>query len=372
MLKLTNLELTIATLAVLTAIATPSSAVASYPKPKPQPNLLVSSSSNFNSQSDRYHHQPSELILTKKSGGRSGGGSFKSRPSRSQTSSPRPSTKSKKSTSPSGSYQSPTPKSHNYNRRDYDSPTYHRNYTSYPRRSSSTGGSLIGFLLLLIFLVGFVLVVFYIFRLLLNQGNTNSSSDRKIITERDNDRVTVSLLQVVLASGAENLQQDLTELSITVDTSTDEGLLKLLRESVLLLLRNDQYWTHVLASSQSWDVSQAESEFARLSLQERSKFTNESLSNVDGQLKTRETRNEDSNGFADYLVVTLLLGTADDNPLFERINTQESLDSALSKLSTLRGDYLLKLELLWTPQTANQYLTDEELLLEYTEVIPLA
>ena len=38
----------------------------------------------------------------------------------------------------------------------------------------------------------------------------------------------------------------------------------------------------------------------------------------------------------------------------------------------MRDDYLMKFELLWTPQQADEYLTDEELLMEYTDIISLA
>ena len=37
----------------------------------------------------------------------------------------------------------------------------------------------------------------------------------------------------------------------------------------------------------------------------------------------------------------------------------------------MRTDYLMKLELLWTPQKQGEYLTNEELLMEYTEIIIL-
>ena len=70
-------------------------------------------------------------------------------------------------------------------------------------------------------------------------------------------------------------------------------------------------------------------------------------------------------------MVTLILGTADDNPLFDKIDTVEALKAALLEIASMRDDYLFKFELLWTPQQVEQYLTDEELLLEYTNIIPL-
>ena len=318
-----------------------------------------------------------DTILAKKSGGRSGGGSFKSRPSRSKRSSPSRSSTQRKSNSPSLSSTRSKSTSPSYRKSE---PSYRRdsspNYygtSSYRRRGGSFVGTIIFAILLLFFLGGLIFVLLYLLKLIF--GSKSSSSDkteRKIIKERDNNRVTISLLQVALASDAELLQQDLSELSITADTDTEAGLVELMREAALILLRNDRSWTHVLSSSESLHIERAEQAFERLSMTERSKFSGETLSNVDGQLKTRQARNSsDSDGVAAYVVVTLILGTADDNPLFEKIYTEDNLREVLLKLSAMREDYLMKFELLWTPQTANEYLTDEELLMEYTEIMPL-
>ena len=332
------------------------------------------------------------LILVKKSGGRSGGGSFKSRPSRSKSTSPHRSSNQRKSTSPrrNSNQRKSTSPSPSYNRRDYNSPkpSYNRRKPTtpkYQRRSSptyrhsnsrrSSGSAVVGFIFLafiLIFLAGIIFVVFYILKQVFKpRSHSSSKTERKIIQERDNNRVTVSLLQVVLSKSAVEIQSKLSELSMTVDTATDAGLVELMQESALILLRNEYHWTHVLSQSDSLDISQAEEKFDRLSFAERSKFSNESLSNVDGKIKTKESSSDDSDGFSTYVVVSLILGTADDDPLFAKIHSSESLKEVLIELSSMPEDYLMKFELLWTPQAANEYLTDEELLMEYTRVMPL-
>lgn len=298
-------------------------------------------------------------LIAKKSGGRSGGGSFKSRPSRSSS----PKRKS-------------TPRRSNYNQRKSTSPSYRREparsyrnsqprtYSNY-RRSRNGGFGSLFFLMIFLFIFG--LLIYLLYKML----SKSSNSGNKINRERDNDRVTVSILQVALSNAAENIQQELSSLSLNTDTDTESGLVELLQESALILLRNRHAWTHVLASSTSLDISQAESAFDKLSINERSKFSSETLSNIDGTVKTKTATTSDSDDFAAYVVVTLILGTADDNPLFTKINTEEVLNETILKLSSMRDDYLFKFELLWTPQQADQYLTDEELLLEYTDIIPL-
>ena len=301
--------------------------------------------------------------MLKKSGGRSGGGSFKRRPS----SSPKRST-------PSRSYkQRPSTSSPTYRRES--SPTYRHSRPSNTYRSSpnsSSGGS--AFVFLFLFLLIAVVILYILFKMFsqifssVGAGGTAS----KINRERDNDRVTVSMLQVALSSAAENIQQELSELSLHTDTDTESGLVMLMQESALILLRHQTAWTHVLSNSESMDINHAESAFDRLSIAERSKFSSETLSNVDGNLQTKEAKNVQEDEFTDYVVVTMILGTADDHPLFTKINTETTLKEELLQLSSMRDDYLLKFELLWTPQQTNRYLTDEELLLEYSNIIPLA
>jgi uncharacterized membrane protein len=70
-------------------------------------------------------------------------------------------------------------------------------------------------------------------------------------------------------------------------------------------------------------------------------------------------------------VVTLLVGTAHDKPLFNQIRTTEELTEILEKLASLSSDHLMVFELLWSPQDARDSLTYDELLTEYTEMVQI-
>jgi uncharacterized membrane protein len=305
-------------------------------------------------------------IIAKKSGGRSGGGSFKkSSPSRSKSSGS-PGTKSS-----TPSRNSTINRSSGSSGSSYSNPTYSGGYRTYSR---SSGGGFFGFIFGLFFIILFVLVpIFLIYKVITGLFNrdTSHATTNQINRERDNNKVTISKVQVALSPQAENIQKQLSDLSLTVDTDTEEGLLKLMRESVLIILRHDHAWTHVLSSSESFHIDNAEAAFNKISFIERSKFSSETLSNVDGNIQTIENVNYNRDEIIAYVVVTLILGTADDRPLFEKINTEEKLKETLLKLASMRSDYLMKFELLWTPQTEDEYLTDEELLMEYSDIIPL-
>ncbi|HEY9633218.1 MAG TPA: DUF1517 domain-containing protein [Coleofasciculaceae cyanobacterium] len=191
--------------------------------------------------------------------------------------------------------------------------------------------------------------------------------------ELDNDIVTVSKLQVALRSSVHSLQSELSELSLEADTQNPEGLSQLLEASALALLRNSENWTHVLGSSQTISTrEEAETIFKRLSIEERSKFSAETLTNINGKIRQRELveSNPDEEPGA-YIVVTLLIGTADDQPLFTQIDSAQAMQEALKKVASMRCDYLMVFELLWSPQVETDTLTKAELATEYADLVAI-
>ncbi|HEY9650162.1 MAG TPA: DUF1517 domain-containing protein [Coleofasciculaceae cyanobacterium] len=192
--------------------------------------------------------------------------------------------------------------------------------------------------------------------------------------ERENDIVTVSQLQVALLATAQGLQSELSELTLAADTETSEGLCQLLQESVLVLLRNSHNWTHVLTSSQSVrSREEADVLFTKLSIEQRSKFSAETLVHVRGKVNHKDVASYDTfNVSADYIVVTLLVGTADDKPLFGEIRSVEALKDALQKVASIPSDYLMAFELVWSPQKETDTLTYEQLLTNYTDMFQIA
>ena len=191
--------------------------------------------------------------------------------------------------------------------------------------------------------------------------------------ELDNDIVTISKLQVALKSSALSLQSELSELTLEADTETAPGLRKLLEEAALALLRNGESWTHVLGSSKTIDCrEEAEIVFTRFSIEERSKFSAETLTNVDGKIRQREVIESDRNVETPaYIVVTLLIGTADDRPLFSQIDSAQAMQEALKKVASMRSDYLMVFELLWSPQVETDTLTEAELATEYADLVAI-
>jgi uncharacterized membrane protein len=291
-----------------------------------------------------------EAAYAKSTGGRSKGGSFKKSPS---SSSPR------RSSSPSNSNSSTTTST---------TTIYH----------SSGGGNTVIMPMwaqLMLFICFALLAVILLFTLVLNVLKAIQGSFGKVITaeqELDNDTVTVSKIQVALLAQARSLQSQLSELSLSANTDTSEGLLQLMQESVLVLLRNAENWTHVSTSSQSVHRDRAEVVFNEISLQQRSNLSVETLTNVNGLKQQKPVTSNLEEGSADYIVVTLIIGTADDRPIFTEVRTIEALTTTLTKIGSMRSDYLMMFELIWSPQVETDTLTYDELLTEYTNMAQIA
>lgn len=295
----------------------------------------------------------SDQAFAKSSGGRGGGGSFRG--------------------GSRGGSRSNSNNSNNNSRSGGGS-----NVIIAPGGGGYYGGGGWGFfpMLLLMGAFGAPLIGFIVFFMLANRNRSMGSygnSLSAINNELDNDIVTVSKLQVALFSHTKGLQSQLSELTLKVDTSTPEGLFELLQESALVLLRNSENWSHVQASSETLSMDKADSVFNQFSLQERSKFNAETLTNVKGKIKQQEVvvpgLEEDP---AAYIVVTLLVGTADDKPLFKEVRSHETLKKALERVASVPPDYLMAFEVLWSPQVEEDSLTYDELLTEYTEMVQIA
>lgn len=187
--------------------------------------------------------------------------------------------------------------------------------------------------------------------------------------------ISVARLQVGLLAKARELQADLNRIAENADTNTSEGLAQVLQESTLALLRHPEYWVYGGTESQQARLESAEAQFNRLAITERSKFSQETLSNVNNLLKHAEARKalEAAGDLAlpenpaEYIVVTLLVATQGKLEL-PQVNSDQDLRRAISQMGAVSSDRLLAMEVLWTPQAEGDTLSAEDVLVEYPEL----
>jgi len=233
----------------------------------------------------------------------------------------------------------------------------------------SIGGGAGGLFSILIFLA--------VANFLVQSFRRSRSDDDSLGYSTENPTISVAKLQVGLLAEARELQADLNTIAQKADTSSTAGLTEVLQESTLALLRHPEYWVYAGSAVQQTRLEAAEAQFNRLLLSERSKFSGETLSNVNNQLKQASTSSlavaekggalAQAEGPGEYIVVTLLVGTQGKLEL-PKVNSSDDLKLALQQLGGVSSDRLLALEVLWTPQADGDVLTNEDVVLQYPDL----
>ncbi|BAY72323.1 DUF1517 domain-containing protein [Anabaena sp. FACHB-709] len=226
-----------------------------------------------------------------------------------------------------------------------------------------------------------ILVFFAIANFLVQTFRRVSSGEvSEDVGYNSNPTVTVTRLQVGLLAQARDLQPELNHIAETADTNSPTGRTEVLQEASLALLRHPEYWVYAGAGTQQAKLNSAESQFNRLALAERSKFSEETLSNINNQLKAARTKDalpgadEIDNptrliteGPGEYIIVTLLAATLGKFEL-PAVNSSDDLRQALRQIGSIPSEQLLAFEVLWTPQAEGDTLTSDDLFAEYPDL----
>jgi len=187
-----------------------------------------------------------------------------------------------------------------------------------------------------------------------------------------NPKASVSQVQVGLLADARSLQTDLDRIAQTSDPSTNAGRAQILQETTLSLLRHPEYWVYGSTESSLGRLDAAEAKFNQFSIAERSKFTEETLSNTNNQIRQAESKgalpgeatDELGQASGEYIVVTLVAATLGKLEL-PTLNNSEDLRRALSQMGSLGEENLLAIEVLWTPQASGDTLSSDDILAAY-------
>ncbi|CAM9001345.1 unnamed protein product [Rhodiola kirilowii] len=184
------------------------------------------------------------------------------------------------------------------------------------------------------------------------------------------DKTSVMKLQVGLLGMGRSLQKDLNRIAEVADTSTPEGSSYVLTETAVALLRHPDYCISGYSSADVKSMDEGEERFKQLSIEERGKFDEETLVNVNSIRRQSSTSQGSSQFSNEYMVVTILVAAKGVHKL-PSINGSEDLKEALQKLASIPASKTLAVEVLWTPQNENDVLSALELLEDYPLLRPL-
>jgi uncharacterized membrane protein len=189
-------------------------------------------------------------------------------------------------------------------------------------------------------------------------------------------RLAVVRLQVGLLGLARSMQDDLERIAERADTSSPDGLAYVLQETVLSLLRHPEYCVYGASGYRGCDgPASAEQAFNELSLDERSKFEEETLVNVNARRKAAGKAAPAAPGGAppernEFIVVTIL-AVADAPFKLGKVASTEDLRAALKKLGSVGAASLSAVEVIWAPQEDGDTMTAQELSEKYPTMISL-
>jgi uncharacterized membrane protein len=185
--------------------------------------------------------------------------------------------------------------------------------------------------------------------------------------------VSVAKLQIGLLAKARHLQDDLNRLATTADTSSNEGLTKVLQETVLSLMRHPEYWAYAAGETSRTALSAAETTYNRLLLTERAKINQETISNINNQRSTLEAaavaQTADTlatldKAASEYIIATLIVATQ-GNLTLPNITSEADVRQALSTLGSVSSQQLMALDVLWSPQATGESLSSDEVIARY-------
>ncbi|CAI0384186.1 unnamed protein product [Linum tenue] len=216
---------------------------------------------------------------------------------------------------------------------------------------------------------GLLLIVAGFAAFVLVSGFLSDGNEGGILTATE--KTSVIKLQVGLLGMARSLQRDLNKIAEVADTSSSKGLSYVLTETSLSLLRHPDYCISAYSAVDvKRSMEEGEKRFNQLSIEERGKFDEETLVNVNS-IKRQSTKSRRASEFSnEYIVITILVA-ADGVHKLPAINSVGDLKKALQKLATIPSDSILAVEVLWTPQNDNDTLSERELLQDYSLLRPL-
>lgn len=222
------------------------------------------------------------------------------------------------------------------------------------------GGGLFGFLILMA-VVGLIVNA-------LRGGGGDPAGGGALAAPRTEGPVSVAQVQVGLLASARDLQADLRRLAASADTSNSTGLQAVLQETSLALLRHPDLWVYANAEVGEVPFPAAEATFNRLSMAERSKLERELTTNVAGQRFQDGSRPAGaSDATSDFIAVTLLVASR------QRLNlpaagSADQLRQGLQLLGAVASSDLLAVEVIWQPEGAGELLTADQLITAYPDL----
>lgn len=189
--------------------------------------------------------------------------------------------------------------------------------------------------------------------------------------------VDVSVLRVALDGRARKfVQTELARIAKVADPATDTGRVKLLREVTLMLRRLRDAWIYAGAVNEAEaDMDTEKPIFDHHVDDARSRFMQETVNNVDGVQSVADASHyvPRSDQGAGVILVSIIIAAKQELYTVEQIGNGSDLSAALEAAGTLDENALVAVEIIWQPAEDADRLSSIELEAKYPrpQLIPI-
>ena len=191
-------------------------------------------------------------------------------------------------------------------------------------------------------------------------------------TEDAVQQMDVCVAQIAIDERARaDLQEAMATIAELGDTSTDEGLLRMLASAIAALRDDADAWTHASVTEASlMQPEEAEERFRQAAHVARSRFEDEVIRNFGGEVVRAAAPKLPPSDAPGRVVVTLVVAAAREL-LDAPVVTRESVHAVLGDIQLLHPDDFVAIEVIWSPADANDRMSLEGMTERYPELVEL-
>jgi uncharacterized membrane protein len=183
------------------------------------------------------------------------------------------------------------------------------------------------------------------------------------------DRAYVYKVQLGLGRSGRGVQKRLEEFASTGDTSSEEGLVDLLRQTALELMREkDSIRYGLVVPGGPYSLTNGETKLTSAATAERSRYQVERVRGNDGKVRRSDAALAVGSEALEFLVVTVLVATRHPLDGVQKLEERGALEGVLGALSAVPAGSMLGLEVIWTPADPEDSLTETDLMTTYPEM----
>ncbi|MDV6374770.1 DUF1517 domain-containing protein [Deinococcus arenicola] len=183
-------------------------------------------------------------------------------------------------------------------------------------------------------------------------------------------------VQLLLAEGDE-VKAALQRVAENGDPDTNEGLARMLQEAALVALRHPERWVYGNVERAQGAPNSADSQVGAWATEARAAFTEQTTSNYQNKdPKTGFDHRSDYTFKGDagdmYLAVTIAVAAhALGNLPPAGVTTAAEARAALGTISSVNAADLIRAEVVWSPDSPGEFLSEDEAIMKYPKLTKL-